>query len=76
VYCDRRLPAAVRSDEVAVGECLGGALYVNDFLRLCREVGRPLPRPTGGGGHLSTIRPHLGARAPKPPDPLAPRPCP
>lgn len=31
VYCDRRLPAAVRQHEVLLGECLGGALYVNDF---------------------------------------------
>lgn len=38
VYCDRRLPEAARNHEVAVGECLGGALYVNDFLALCREV--------------------------------------
>jgi arsenite methyltransferase len=33
VYADRRLPAAVRADEVMLGECLGGALYVEDFLR-------------------------------------------
>ena len=41
VYCDRRLPEAARQHEVAVGECLGGALYVNDFIRLCRKVGGP-----------------------------------
>jgi hypothetical protein len=39
VYCDRRLPEAARTHEVALGECLGGALYVNDFLGLCKKVG-------------------------------------
>lgn len=36
VYVDRRLPEAVRRDPVLYGECLGGALYWNDFLRLAR----------------------------------------
>lgn len=31
VYADRRVPAAVRDDPVMYGECLGGALYWNDF---------------------------------------------
>ncbi|GAQ93433.1 hypothetical protein KFL_015250010 [Klebsormidium nitens] len=44
VYCDRRLPAAVRRHEVLLGECLGGALYVNDFKRLCHDVGFLDPR--------------------------------
>jgi SAM-dependent methyltransferase len=39
VYSDRRLPAAARTHEVALGECLGGALYVNDFLELARAAG-------------------------------------
>jgi hypothetical protein len=38
VYCDRRLPADVRAHEVLLGECLGGALAVNDFLRLAHQV--------------------------------------
>jgi hypothetical protein len=38
VYCSRRLPAEVRTHDVLLGECLGGALHVNDFLRLCHEV--------------------------------------
>ena len=41
VYCDRRLPRNVRTHPVLLGECLGGALYTQDFLRLCREVGFP-----------------------------------
>lgn len=39
VFADRRLPSAVRDDPVLLGECLGGALYVEDFRRLLRAVG-------------------------------------
>ena len=39
VYADRRVPEAVVNDPVLYGECLGGALYWNDFLRLAREAG-------------------------------------
>jgi len=34
VYADRRLPASLRQDPVLLGECLGGALYFEDFRRL------------------------------------------
>jgi len=44
VYADRRLPDAVRRDPVLYGECLGGALYWNDFLRLARSAGFADPR--------------------------------
>ena len=44
VYCDRRLPLSVAQDEVMLGECLGGALYVEDFKRICQKVGFPDPR--------------------------------
>lgn len=44
VYADRRLPEAVRCDPVLYGECLGGALYWNDFLRLARGAGFADPR--------------------------------
>jgi SAM-dependent methyltransferase len=44
VYADRRLPEPVRSHPVLYGECLGGALYWNDFLRLARAAGFPDPR--------------------------------
>ena len=39
VYADRRVPEAVVNDPVLYGECLGGALYWNDFLRLARDAG-------------------------------------
>ena len=44
VYVDRRLPADVRNHRVLHGECLGGALYGGDFLRLARRVGFADPR--------------------------------
>lgn len=44
VYADRRVPAELRNDPVLYGECLGGALYWNDFLRLARGAGFADPR--------------------------------
>lgn len=44
VYADRRVPEAVRQHPVLYGECLGGALYWNDFLRLAKRSGFTDPR--------------------------------
>ncbi|MEM9014828.1 MAG: methyltransferase domain-containing protein [Pseudomonadota bacterium] len=44
VYADRRLPDALRHDPVAQGECLGGALYWNDFLNEAKAAGFADPR--------------------------------
>ncbi|MCJ8168161.1 methyltransferase domain-containing protein [Atopomonas sediminilitoris] len=44
VYADRRVPAAVRDDAVLYGECLGGALYWNDFENLAKRHGFSDPR--------------------------------
>lgn len=44
VYCDRRLPDSLRQDPVLYGECLGGALYWKDFLRLSAQAGFIDPR--------------------------------
>ncbi|MEO1002061.1 MAG: methyltransferase domain-containing protein [Cyanobacteria bacterium J06638_7] len=44
VYTDRRVPQALRHDPVLHGECLSGALYGNDFLRLARRAGFADPR--------------------------------
>lgn len=44
VYADRRVPSAVRSDPVLYGECLGGALYWNDFIQLAQRHGFADPR--------------------------------
>jgi arsenite methyltransferase len=44
VYADRRVPGEVRDDPVLYGECLGGALYWNDFMSLGKRHGFPDPR--------------------------------
>lgn len=44
VYADRRVPSSVQQDPVLWGECLGGALYWNDFLNLAKSVGFTDPR--------------------------------
>jgi SAM-dependent methyltransferase/DNA-binding transcriptional ArsR family regulator len=41
VFASRRLPADVAADPLLIGECLGGALYVEDFRRLMASVGWP-----------------------------------
>lgn len=44
VYADRRVPAKVANDPVLYGECLGGALYWNDFVELAKRAGFLDPR--------------------------------
>lgn len=44
VYASRRIPAALANDPVLYGECLGGALYWNDFEFLARRCGFGDPR--------------------------------
>lgn len=44
VYADRRVPESVRKDPVLYGECLGGALYWNDFIQLAKRQGFADPR--------------------------------
>lgn len=39
VFASRRLPAEVASDPLLVADCLGGALYVEDFRRLMTATG-------------------------------------
>ena len=39
VFADRRIPEHLATDPVLCGECLGGALYVEDFRRLMMKVG-------------------------------------
>lgn len=41
VYADRRIPDALKTDPVLLGECLGGALYWEDFRRLMQDSGCP-----------------------------------
>ena len=44
IYCDRRLPACVRKNELLWGECIAGAMYVTDFVHLAKKVGFQSPR--------------------------------
>jgi arsenite methyltransferase len=44
VYCDRRLSDEVRADPLLYGECLGGALYWNDFVPMAKQAGFLDPR--------------------------------
>jgi arsenite methyltransferase len=39
VFADRRIPPVLVGDPELVGECLGGALYLEDFRRLVGRVG-------------------------------------
>jgi len=41
VFADRRIPAALTQDPVLLGECLGGALYWEDFRRMLDALGCP-----------------------------------
>ena len=55
VFASRRLPTEVAADPLLVGECLGGALYVEDLRRLMAAVGwadfRLLSKRTIAIGH-------------------------
>lgn len=44
MYCDRRNPERIKTEKVLWGEGLAGAMYVNDFLDLCRDIGFMEPR--------------------------------
>ncbi|MDR0596118.1 MAG: methyltransferase domain-containing protein [Clostridiales Family XIII bacterium] len=39
VFADRRIPDAPRTDPLLRGECLGGAMYTEDFRRVMQGVG-------------------------------------
>ncbi len=39
VFADRRIPKPLAEDPVLLGECLGGALYTEDFRRMLANVG-------------------------------------
>lgn len=39
VFSDRRIPPELRGDPVLLGECLAGALYLEDFRRIIAAVG-------------------------------------
>ncbi len=39
VFADRRLSPSLREDQLLLGECLAGALYLEDFRRMMLELG-------------------------------------
>jgi len=39
VFSGKRIPKALAEDPVLLGECLGGALYIEDFRRLLARIG-------------------------------------
>ncbi|WP_172135322.1 methyltransferase domain-containing protein [Adlercreutzia sp. ZJ473] len=39
IFVDRRMTEAQQNDPVLRGECIGGAMYIEDFRRLMRRVG-------------------------------------
>lgn len=39
IFADRRVPEEINSNPILVGECLGGAMYIEDFRRLMRKCG-------------------------------------
>lgn len=44
VYSDRRIDKGLKKDPILYGECLSGALYWNDFLKMARKAGFSDPR--------------------------------
>jgi hypothetical protein len=43
VYASSRLPDSVRRHPVLFGECIGGALYTEDFVAIAKEIGFAAP---------------------------------
>lgn len=39
IFADRRMPEELKNHPVLRGECIGGAMYIEDFRRLMRTVG-------------------------------------
>jgi SAM-dependent methyltransferase len=62
VYAGRRVPAELRDDSVLLGECLAGAMYIEDFRRLLRSLGCPDYR-TISKRRITLDNPEIEARA-------------
>jgi arsenite methyltransferase len=61
VFADRRLPDEWRNDPVLVGECLGGAMYIEDFRRMLLVLGVPDYRITAQR-RITLANPEIEAR--------------
>ena len=62
VFSDRRIPEHIANDEVIRGECLGGAIYTEDFRRLMQEFGCADAR-TVSASVLDITNPEIEAQA-------------
>ncbi|KAJ2559492.1 hypothetical protein EV175_000320 [Coemansia sp. RSA 1933] len=60
VYADADLPADVRTHDVLLGECIGGALFTDDFEQISCDVGFVQPRVLSIG-HIEINDPELKA---------------
>jgi len=41
VFAGRRIPKPLQIDKILLGECLGGAMYIEDFRRMLSDIGIP-----------------------------------
>jgi len=41
VFAGRRIPKPLQTDKILLGECLGGAMYTEDFRRMMTKIGIP-----------------------------------
>ena len=41
VFAGRRIPKPLQTDKILLGECLGGAMYTEDFRRMMTNIGIP-----------------------------------
>ncbi len=62
IFAGRRIPENLQNDSVLRGECLGGAMYIEDFRRLLRDVGI-LDFRTVSKGPLSLEDPEVRKKA-------------
>ncbi|MBI1921981.1 MAG: methyltransferase domain-containing protein [Geobacter sp.] len=62
VFSGRRIPAELRNDPVLYGECLSGALYIEDFRRLLAKLGCPDYRVVSKRG-ITLGNPEVEAKA-------------
>lgn len=62
IFSGRRIPKALAQDPILLGECLGGALYFEDFRRLMSQVGF-LDHRVVERGVVTINNPEIEARA-------------
>ncbi len=63
VFADRRIPESLVNDPVLRGECLSGAMYIDDFRRLLATLGCPDHRVTAASAvpiHDPAIQAKIG----------------